>query len=109
MDKQNQDAVATQADGILALPKEKRMEAILAMPADERRIFVTNIRGQQRDRLLADLPPDQREAFLAMTGPVGRDHQRTAAGEASARALQRAPVAGGDDGFLVQSLQCLSQ
>jgi hypothetical protein len=30
IDKQNQDAVATQADGILALPKEKRMEAIHA-------------------------------------------------------------------------------
>ncbi len=70
MDKQNQDAVATQADGILALPKEKRMDAILSIPVDERRIFVTNLRGQQRDRLLADLAPDQREAFLAMTGPV---------------------------------------
>src|SRR5208282_5218558 len=70
MDKQNQDAVATQADGILALPKERRMDAILAIPVDERRIFVTNLRGQQRDRLLADLAPDQREAFLAMTGPV---------------------------------------
>src|SRR5208283_4767470 len=46
MDKQNQDAVAAQSDGILALQKEKRMEAILA------------------------LPPDQREAFLAMTGQV---------------------------------------
>ena len=71
IDKQNQDAVATQADGILALPKEKRMEAILAMPPDERRLFVTNIRGPQRDRLLADLPSDQREYFLAMNGPVG--------------------------------------
>jgi hypothetical protein len=71
IDKQNQDAVATQADGILALSKEKRMEAILAMPPDERRLFVTNIRGPQRDRLLADLPSDQREYFLAMNGPVG--------------------------------------
>ena len=71
IDKQNQDAVAMQADGILALPKEKRMEAILAMPPDERRLFVTNIRGPQRDRLLADLPSDQREYFLAMNGPVG--------------------------------------
>ena len=70
IDKQNQDAVAAQADGILALPKEKRMDAILALPPDERRIFVVNIRGSQRDRLLADLPPDQREAFLAMNGPV---------------------------------------
>ncbi len=70
MDKQNQDAVAAQADGILALPKEKRMEAILALPPDERRLFVTIIRGSQRDRLLAELPADQREVFLAMTGPV---------------------------------------
>ena len=71
LDKQNQDTVATQADGILALPKEKRMEAILALPPDERRLFVTTVRGQQRDRLLADFPSDQREAFLAMNSPVG--------------------------------------
>jgi uncharacterized protein (DUF1800 family) len=71
LDKQNQDAVATQADAILALPKEKRMEAILAMAPDERRLFVTTVRGQQRDRLLADFPSDQREAFLAMNSPVG--------------------------------------
>jgi hypothetical protein len=71
MDKQNQDTVATQADGVLALPKEKRMEAILAIPPDERRLFVGSIHGPQRDRLLADLPADQREYFLAMNGPVG--------------------------------------
>jgi uncharacterized protein (DUF1800 family) len=71
IDKQNQDDVAMKADGILALPKEKRMEAILAMSPDERRLFVTNIRGPQRDHLLADLPADQREYFLAMNGPVG--------------------------------------
>jgi uncharacterized protein (DUF1800 family) len=70
MDKQNQDDVLTKADGILALPKEKRMDAILAMPPDERRLFVTTIRGPQRDRLLAEFPPDQREYFLAMNGPV---------------------------------------
>ncbi len=70
IDKQNQDAVATQADGILALAKEKRMEAIIAMPPDERRLFAANIRGSQRDRLLSELPSDQREFFLAMTGPV---------------------------------------
>jgi uncharacterized protein (DUF1800 family) len=70
MEKQNQDAVAAQADGILALAKEKRMEAIIAMAPDDRRLFVTYIRGAQRDRLLAELPPDQREYFLAMTGPV---------------------------------------
>jgi uncharacterized protein (DUF1800 family) len=71
-DKQDQDTVATRADGILALPKDKRMEAILALPPDERRLFVTRIRGQQRDRLLADLNPEQREAFLAMSpgGPA---------------------------------------
>ncbi len=69
-DKQNQDAVATQADGILALPKEKRMEAVIALPPDERRLFITHIRGPQRDRLLADLPPDQREVFLAMSSPT---------------------------------------
>jgi uncharacterized protein (DUF1800 family) len=71
VDKQNQDAVAIQADIILGLPKEKRMEAIVALPPDERRLFVTSIRGLQRDRLLADLAPDQREAFLAMSSPVG--------------------------------------
>jgi uncharacterized protein (DUF1800 family) len=71
IDKQNQDTVTAQADGILALAKEKRMEAILAWAPDERRIFVTNLRGGQRDRLLADLPADQREFFLAMSGPVG--------------------------------------
>jgi hypothetical protein len=71
MEKQNQDSVAAQADTILALPKEKRMEAILALPADDRRLFVTNIRGGQRDRLLAEFPGDQREVFLAMNGPVG--------------------------------------
>ncbi|HEY6303240.1 MAG TPA: DUF1800 domain-containing protein [Terriglobales bacterium] len=70
IDKQNQDAVATQADGILAISKEKRMDAIIALPPEDRRLFVANVRGSQRDRLLADLPPDQREAFLAMTGPV---------------------------------------
>ncbi len=71
MDKQNQDIVTAQADGILALPKEKRMEAFLALQPDERRVFATIIRGAQRDRLLAEFPSDQREAFLAMTGPVG--------------------------------------
>jgi uncharacterized protein (DUF1800 family) len=71
MDKQNQETVATQADRILELPKEKRMEAILVLQPDERRLFATTIRGAQRDRLLAELPADQREAFLAMTGPVG--------------------------------------
>src|SRR6202453_5098819 len=71
MDKQNQEAAAAQADGILSLPKEKRMEAILSLPPDERRLFVTNLRGGQRDRLLAELAVDQREAFLAMIGPVG--------------------------------------
>lgn len=70
MDKQNQDTVAVQADGILELPKEKRMEAIVAMPPDERRLFVTNIRGPQRDRLLADFPADQREYFLAMNSQI---------------------------------------
>ena len=70
IDKQNQDSVAAQADTILALAKEKRMDAIVAMPIEERRLFVTNIRGAQRDRLLAELPADQREYFLAMTGPV---------------------------------------
>jgi uncharacterized protein (DUF1800 family) len=70
IDKQNQDAVATQADGILAMPKEKRMDAIIALPPEDRRLFVANIRGSQRDRLLADMTPDQREAFLAMTGPI---------------------------------------
>ncbi len=71
-DKQDQEAVATRADGILALPKDKRMEAIIALPPDERRLLVTHIRGQQRDRLLADLNPEQREAFLAMSpgGPA---------------------------------------
>ncbi len=71
IDKQNQDTVTAQADSILALAKEKRMEAILALPPDERRIFVTNLHGGQRDRLLADLPADQKEFFLAMSGPVG--------------------------------------
>ncbi|MGA7077553.1 MAG: DUF1800 domain-containing protein [Terriglobales bacterium] len=71
IDKQNQETVAAQADGILALPKEKRMEAILTLQPDERRLFATTIRGAQRDRLLAELPSDQREAFLAMTGPTG--------------------------------------
>jgi uncharacterized protein (DUF1800 family) len=70
IEKQNQDAVATQADGILALPKEKRMEAIIALAPDERRLFVTSVHGSQRDRLLGELPPDQREYFQAMTGPV---------------------------------------
>jgi hypothetical protein len=70
IDKQNQDAVATQADGIQATPKEKRMDAIIALPPDDRRLFVANIRGSQRDRLLADMTPDQREAFLAVTGPI---------------------------------------
>jgi uncharacterized protein (DUF1800 family) len=70
IEKRDQDAVAAKADIILALPKEKRMEAILALPPDERRRFVAYIRGPQRDRLLADLPPDQREAFLAMSSPV---------------------------------------
>ncbi|MGD0215594.1 MAG: DUF1800 domain-containing protein [Terriglobales bacterium] len=70
IDKQNQDTVAAQADSILALPKEKRMEAILALPPDSRRLFATILRGAQRDRLLAEFPADQREAFLAMTGPV---------------------------------------
>jgi uncharacterized protein (DUF1800 family) len=70
MEKQNQDTVAAQADTILALPKEKRMDAVIALPPDERRLFVTTIRGQQRDRLLADLPADQREYFLAMNGPA---------------------------------------
>jgi uncharacterized protein (DUF1800 family) len=71
-DKQDQETIATRADGILALPKDKRMEAIIALPPDERRLFVTHIRGQQRDRLLADLNPEQREAFLAMSpgGPA---------------------------------------
>src|SRR5208337_2695942 len=68
IDKQNQETVAAQADRILALPKEKGMEAILALQPDERRLFATIIRGAQRDRLLAELPADQREAFLAMTG-----------------------------------------
>jgi uncharacterized protein (DUF1800 family) len=71
IDKQNQDTVAAQADRILALPKEKRMDAILALQPDERRLFATTIRGAQRDRLLAEFPGDQREAFLAMTGPTG--------------------------------------
>jgi len=71
IDKQNQDSVAAQADGILALTKEKRMEAIIALSPDERRLLVTTIRGPQRDRLLAEFPPEQREAFLAMNGPVG--------------------------------------
>jgi uncharacterized protein (DUF1800 family) len=70
IDKQNRDIVAAQADGILALAKEKRMEAILALSPDDRRIFVAYIRGAQRDRLLAEFPPDQREAFLAMSAPV---------------------------------------
>ncbi len=70
IDKQNQDTVAAQADNILALPKEKRMETILALPPDSRRLFATILRGGQRDRLLAEFPADQREAFLAMTGPV---------------------------------------
>jgi uncharacterized protein (DUF1800 family) len=69
-DKQDQETATTRADGILAMPKDKRMEAIIALPPDERRLFVTHIRGQQRDRLLADLNPEQREAFLAM-GPGG--------------------------------------
>jgi uncharacterized protein (DUF1800 family) len=71
IDKQNQDSVAAQADGILALTKEKRMEAIIALSPNERRLLVTTIRGPQRDRLLAEFPPEQREAFLAMNGPVG--------------------------------------
>jgi uncharacterized protein (DUF1800 family) len=71
IDKQNQDNVSGQADQILALAKEKRMQAIIEMPNEERRVFVTTIRGSQRDRLLADLSPDQREVFLAMTSPVG--------------------------------------
>jgi len=69
-DKQNQDTVTTQADTILALPKEKRMEAIIALKPDERRLFLTLIRGPQRDRLVAELTPDQRESFQAMTAPV---------------------------------------
>ena len=71
LEKQNQDAVAAQADGILALPKEKRMDAIIALPVDDRRVFVSDLRGAQRDRLLAEFPSDQREYFLAMTGPTG--------------------------------------
>jgi uncharacterized protein (DUF1800 family) len=71
IDKQNQDTVNAEADTILALPKEKRMEAILALSTDERRIFVVSVHGSQRDRLLADFPSDQREAFLAMNSPNG--------------------------------------
>lgn len=70
IDKQNQDTAATQADNILALSKDKRMEAIIAMPVEERRVFVTNIRGQQRDRLLAELSADQREYLLSMNSPA---------------------------------------
>jgi uncharacterized protein (DUF1800 family) len=71
-DQRDQETVATRADHILELPKDKRMEAILALPTEERRRLVTHLRGQQRDRLLADLPPEQRETFLAMSpnGPV---------------------------------------
>jgi len=70
IDKQNQDTASAQADSILALPKDKRMETIIAMPPDERRIFVTSVRGSQRERLLAEFPADQREYFLAMNSPV---------------------------------------
>ena len=70
IEKRDQDAVAAKADIILALPKEKRMEAIVALPPDERRLFIAYIRGPQRDRLLTELAPDQREAFLAMSSPV---------------------------------------
>jgi len=87
IEKQNQDNVAGQADGILALPKDKRMDAILALNPDERRLFVSYIRGSQCDRLLADLPPDQREVFLAMSFAGRRCCQRTAAGQVAARSL----------------------
>ena len=70
IDKQNQDTVSAEADSILALAKEKRMEAILALSPDERRLFVSLIHGQQRDRLLADFAPEQREAFVGMTNSV---------------------------------------
>jgi uncharacterized protein (DUF1800 family) len=69
IDKENRDKVAAEADDILSLAKEKRMEAILAMAPDERRLFVTYVQGQ-RDRLLADLSPDQRELFIAMSAPL---------------------------------------
>ena len=70
IDKQSQDTVSAEADSILALAKEKRMEAILALSPDERRLFVSLIHGQQRDRLLADFAPEQREAFVGMTNSV---------------------------------------
>jgi len=70
IDKQNRETAAAQADEILSLAKEKRMDAILALTPDQRRLFVTNLPGSQRDHLLTDLAPDQREVFLAMSAPL---------------------------------------
>lgn len=70
IDKQNRDNVSAEADKVLSVAKEKRVEAILAMAPDERRLFVTYLQGPQRDRLLADFSPDQRELFVAMSAPL---------------------------------------
>jgi hypothetical protein len=70
IDKQNRDSVSAEADKVLSVAKEKRMEAILAMAPDERRLFVTYLQGPQRERLLADFSSDQRELFVAMSAPL---------------------------------------
>ncbi len=95
---ENGMAAALLAERLLALPKEKRMPALEQMSPADLRLLGTALRAggvrAGRARGAAGARHSQR-----------RGDRRADAGQAAARHLQPAPVAGGDDRFLVQPLQ----
>ena len=88
------------------------MTALNAMPVSDRIAFANNAPNDQKNTLFADFTPRERETIYAMQNGVGSQYRatrRARPGEGDARHSLRAPVAGGDDRLLVQSLQHLHQ
>ena len=57
------------ADHIVSLPPDQRMQAILRLPAEDRQALARSLTPAQRDQVMNSLTPQQREQLMAMVNP----------------------------------------
>ncbi len=60
---------ALNADDLMAMNDQERMQALLKMTPEERRALVTQVKPEDRQKFLQSVPPEQRQALQAIVNP----------------------------------------
>ena len=100
------DLASTQ---IVNLSPDQRLERLVSMKPGQLRGFMKGLTPEERSQLTAGMTPQQKETVVALIKPHPAGGRRTVANPAAHRCLQPTAAAGGDDGFLAEPLQRLSE